>query len=216
MSETVENPMIKIPVAPDYREWSFSSRNIDEDEDNYGLCMCGCGQPAPIAKTNDNRRNWIKGQPIKFISGHNCKGKLNPNWKGGKITRADGYNSILKKDHLRANGAGYVMEHILIAEKVLGNPLPLEANIHHVNGNPADNHSCNLVICENNAYHKLLHRRKRALKACGHANWLKCSYCKQYDDPKNLYIKPNKNEGTHRNCQNEYRQKRLVNKRTIS
>lgn len=35
------------------------------------LCECGCGQPAPIAKSNDKRRGWIKGQPIRFISGHN-------------------------------------------------------------------------------------------------------------------------------------------------
>jgi hypothetical protein len=36
------------------------------------LCECGmCGLPAPIAKRTDNRRGWIKGQPVRFInSGH--------------------------------------------------------------------------------------------------------------------------------------------------
>jgi hypothetical protein len=35
-----------------------------------GMCACGCGQPAPIAKTTDPRRGWIKGQPVRFIRGH--------------------------------------------------------------------------------------------------------------------------------------------------
>lgn len=37
------------------------------------LCECGCGQPAPIAKRNDTRAGQIKGQPIRFISGHQFK-----------------------------------------------------------------------------------------------------------------------------------------------
>ena len=37
------------------------------------LCECGCGQPAPIAKYSWWRRNYIKGQPVRFIVGHNAK-----------------------------------------------------------------------------------------------------------------------------------------------
>lgn len=37
------------------------------------LCECGCGQPAPIAKRNDTRAGQIKGQAIRFISGHQFK-----------------------------------------------------------------------------------------------------------------------------------------------
>lgn len=31
-----------------------------------------------------------------------------------------------------------------------------------------------------------MHQRLRAYEACGNADWVKCSICKQYDDPKNL------------------------------
>lgn len=41
------------------------------NNESIKLCECGCGQPAPIAKTNDKARGWFKGQPIRFISGHN-------------------------------------------------------------------------------------------------------------------------------------------------
>jgi hypothetical protein len=38
------------------------------------LCECGCDQPAPIAtKTHEGR---VKGQPTRYIHGHNPKGSL--------------------------------------------------------------------------------------------------------------------------------------------
>lgn len=45
-----------------------------------------------------------------------------------------------------------------------------------------------LVVCEDKAYHKLLHIRTDALVVCGHANWRRCRFCGEYDDPKNLII----------------------------
>lgn len=35
------------------------------------LCECGCGQPAPIAKETKTARGSVKGQPLRFIAGHN-------------------------------------------------------------------------------------------------------------------------------------------------
>lgn len=34
------------------------------------LCECGCGQPAPIAKKTAKRYGHIKGEPVRFIAGH--------------------------------------------------------------------------------------------------------------------------------------------------
>lgn len=35
------------------------------------LCECGCGQPAPIAKSSDAKAGRKKGEPARFIKGHN-------------------------------------------------------------------------------------------------------------------------------------------------
>lgn len=35
------------------------------------LCECGCGGPAPIAAQTDTGRGYVKGQPTRFICGHN-------------------------------------------------------------------------------------------------------------------------------------------------
>ena len=49
------------------------------------LCECGCGLPTPIAKRTFGRLNIRKGEPFRFIHGHNAKlrvGDRNPNWTG--------------------------------------------------------------------------------------------------------------------------------------
>lgn len=38
------------------------------------LCECGCGQPAPIAKFSDATKGLVRGQPMRFIQGHNRRG----------------------------------------------------------------------------------------------------------------------------------------------
>lgn len=36
-------------------------------------CECGCGSPAPLARQTDARRGYRKGQPIRFVKGHNAR-----------------------------------------------------------------------------------------------------------------------------------------------
>jgi len=127
----------------------------------------------------------------------------NPNWEDG-LSIVNGYVHVLSPDHHRANYNGYVRQHILIAERALGKPLPKDAVGHHINGKKAENDNTNLVLCENNNYHKLLHKRERAKKACGHANYEKCCYCHKYDDPKSMSIFYRKqNKFIHKSCNTE-------------
>ncbi len=83
----------------------------------------------------------------------------------------------------------YGREHILIAERVLGRPLNGHP-VHHHDEDRANNKHSNLVICEDTAYHELLHMRMEALQMSGHPDYRKCQYCKRWDDRSNLYIKP--------------------------
>ena len=106
-------------------------------------------------------------------------------------------------EHPNATKMGYVLSHRLIAEHVLGRHLKPTEHIHHIDGNRWDDRYKNLVICQNNAYHRLLHKREMALKACGHANWLICRYCHDYDDPGNMVVKERSDGGIrawHREC----------------
>lgn len=39
------------------------------------LCECGCGQPTPLCKYNLPTQGYIAGQPLRFIPGHQCRGR---------------------------------------------------------------------------------------------------------------------------------------------
>jgi hypothetical protein len=113
------------------------------------------------------------------------------NKRAGKERPMSGYGRklVTAKDNPRANTTGQVVEYYLVAERAYGGYLPRGVSIHHVDGDSTNNANNNLVICQDEAYHRLLHRRARALAACGHASWRKCTYCKEYDDESNLAIR---------------------------
>lgn len=114
-----------------------------------------------------------------------CRGADHPRWNGGR-KQSHGYISVFMPTHPRATASGYMLEHLLIAERALGRFLPTVVEVHHVNEQRGDNRNQNLVICEDCQYHKTLHQRKRAVEAGVPAHWLKCKFCKQYDAPSNL------------------------------
>lgn len=148
-----------------------SPLRINLPENTTVYCECGCGELTPMA-TKTNRAAEIKrGVPLRFIPEHRGRtqaaGEHAHRWKGGRITTSTGYVMIHRPGHLRANKEGYVFEHLLIAEKALGRPIPKHVEVHHVNGIKSDNRNSNLVICESRAYHRLLHHRAWALQQTG-------------------------------------------------
>ena len=122
-----------------------------------------------------------------------------------------GYITIKMKGHPNAAVNGLIRKHTLVAEKALGKPMPPGVIVHHVDEDRSKNSPSNLVVCENNTYHLFLHRRMKALKVCGYANWRKCRFCKKYDDPENMCIYLPRNAAWHTKCQNEYQNQRRNN-----
>lgn len=109
-------------------------------------------------------------------------------WNGSGYVDRKGYVRVYCPDHPRSWKKGQIAEHTLVAENALGRLLPEGAVVHHVDENPSNNSPDNLVICEDLGYHHTIHRRMRAYEACGDPDWLMCNYCKEYDDPDNMYV----------------------------
>lgn len=48
------------------------SRPLSESDDiPIGLCQCGCGQRAPIAQRSNPKRGYRRGDPLRYLPGHN-------------------------------------------------------------------------------------------------------------------------------------------------
>lgn len=79
------------------------------------------------------------------------------------IVDKDGYVRLYNRhDHPRANKAGQVYEHLVVAEMMLMRSLAVGEEVHHLNGNRADNRPENLQIT-NRRQHNLTHRCHRHL-----------------------------------------------------
>ena len=111
--------------------------------------IAGCDRPF-MAKgyCNPHYQSLLKyGDPLKARRAKS-PGHISVNIRGYKVIRRNGKS---------------VFEHIAIAERALGKPLPPKAVVHHVDGNPSNNAPSNLVICPSQEYHLQLHSRQGTL-----------------------------------------------------
>lgn len=84
----------------------------------------------------------------------------------------------VKRYRMRSDGGKLHLAHRLRAEEALGKPLPRGAVVHHADGSKSEH--APLVICQDEAYHRLLHHRMRIVAAGGDPNTERiCNGCKQ-------------------------------------
>lgn len=98
-----------------------------------GYSVCECGN----RKTRNAKTCKVCMTPMTQ--------ERNPNWRGGRTTHRKGYISISVPGHPRASN-GYVFEHILVMEEILGRYMRSGENVHHKNGVKDDNSPGNLEL----------------------------------------------------------------------
>lgn len=87
-------------------------------------------------------------------------GNSHPKWKGGRVVASNGYVLIrVGTAHHLADVRGYAYEHRLVAETMIGRRLIGGEEVHHINGDRADNSPENIEIKESRAHHKMNHRK---------------------------------------------------------
>ncbi len=80
-------------------------------------------------------------------------GSKNPSWKGGQMIDKHGYILVSVPDHPAANNGGYVRQHRLVMEQMLGRYLLPGEVVHHRDSNTANNDPSNLELFASNADH---------------------------------------------------------------
>lgn len=115
---------------------------------------------------------------------------------GRSYVRAQGEGTVNHSGYIAVTVDGRRrMQHVIVAEKALGKPLPPGAVVHHVDRNRQNNDPSNLVVCPDQAYHKLIHLREDAMRACGNPNYRRCLFCREYDDPASMTLTGNNKNG---------------------
>lgn len=129
----------------------------------YGYCHCGCGQRTAICDRNWKRFGYVKGEPFRYLPSHNKRVRRDANIYTAKRERGESRH-----------------EHVVVAERALGRPLPPGAQVHHVDKNRRNNAPTNLVICQDQKYHHLLHVRAKVVRAGGNPNTQRvCTGCER-------------------------------------
>lgn len=109
------------------------------------LCECGCGQPAPIAIRTRTNRGQVKGQPLRFINGHNSR-LLDSDEQRRRNSFRD--PSLERYTGSRANYIKLMGRHMhrAVAEQMLGRPLQKGEIVHHRDGDKWNNDPSNLEV----------------------------------------------------------------------
>jgi hypothetical protein len=73
-------------------------------------------------------------------------GEANPNWRGGRTVTPAGYVLRRVPEHPAADVRGYVYEHRLVMEDMLGRALQPGERVRHKDGDPGNNSPTNLLL----------------------------------------------------------------------
>jgi HNH endonuclease/NUMOD3 motif len=92
------------------------------------------------------------------LKGNRC------HWQGGTTITDGGYRMIRATDHPE-NSGGYVREHRLIVEKIIGRYLEKEEVLHHINKRRTDNRPENLMAFSSHSAHRRFHLNPDSVKA---------------------------------------------------
>lgn len=108
------------------------------------------------AKVSANRTGR-GGRPGKSNPMFGKRGEDSGHWKGGRVRHEAGYVRLSMPDHPEAHRDGYVLEHRIVMERMIGRPLLAEEVVHHKNGIRDDNREENLQLFASHSEHRRFH-----------------------------------------------------------
>jgi hypothetical protein len=102
----------------------------------YGFCECGCGERAPVAVRTTTSKGWVKGEPLRYVRGHNRRTgpdayRVDPDtgcWDWLRARQENGYGAAWDGHRVR-------YAHRVYYERLVG-PIPAGHVLDHLCRNP--------------------------------------------------------------------------------
>ena len=141
------------------KKYGIQSRNTKEVFDNLKKQGWEYPQSAREKSSKTHKNKIVSEETRHKISKSKKVGGI-----GHKKLRTDGYICIYFPDHPNATKDGYIMEHDLIMECIIGRHLKDDEVVHHINGIRNDNRKENLKLMtftEHARYHMLERYRNK-------------------------------------------------------
>ena len=131
------------------------------DTRNYRYSLFECPMCKKLVK-----RKTKDGLKAKACS-HKCSASLmGPRGNYKPFVMISGYKYIYSPEHPNKTNHGYVAEHRLVAEQIIGRYLRADEEIHHINFNKIDNSKENILILSSSEHQKL-HSKIKCVKERG-------------------------------------------------
>ena len=138
-------------VANNRRAWTPERRREAVDLYRSGKTQMEISKALHTNTWHVRRVLLEEGVPLRTRS-FLASGSKNPSWKGGR-TVSGGYVYLFMPNHSSATKNGYILEHRLVMEALLGRKLGRSEVVHHINGDTMDNRPENLSLFESNKAH---------------------------------------------------------------
>lgn len=113
---------------------------------------CECGNEAIVQYSAMKSKGGSRGCQECYRKARDerlrsYKGENHPSWKGGKSIHPSGYIYVKAPEgNPRGTHHGYILEHLLVMEQILGRPVREDETVHHKNGIRTDNRPENLEL----------------------------------------------------------------------